>query len=356
VPTRQSFDVRNRIVALLLPLCLLFVGASVANAQRQPQPNPRQPPRRQTGPPPIVAVPERKFAPGSTATDLGCAGFIEYEPNPPVGVQVVGGEQEQEQRIYTEGDYLFVDGGAQQGLTAGQEFTVVRPRGRFTSKFTTKTGTLGVYTQEVGRLKVTEVKGGVSVALVTGACDPILLGDVLRPVRQTATDVGRLALNETPDSQLGRFTDPNGKQQGRIVLARDEREMLTRNHVVYIDLGREDNLKPGDRLTIFRPLGTGNITRLRNEEITSNTHDEFQSERFRGGAFSIKAQRAKNPNGTAYNDQRSVNTPEIKNHRPAVPRKVVGEMVILNVEGRTATAVITRVSQEVHTGDYVEVQ
>jgi len=46
----------------------------------------------------------------------------------------------------------------------------------------------------------------------------------------------------------------------------------------------------------------------------------------------------------------------VKRHRPPVPRKVVGEMVILGVQERTATAIITRVAQEVHTGDYVEIQ
>jgi hypothetical protein len=39
-----------------------------------------------------------------------------------------------------------------------------------------------------------------------------------------------------------------------------------------------------------------------------------------------------------------------------VPRKVVGEAVVLNVQSRTATVVITRVAQEIHTGDFVEVK
>jgi hypothetical protein len=358
VPTRQNIDVRTKIVAVLLPLCLLL-GVSAASAQRQPRRDPRQQPTRPAGPPPtLIAPPEKRLAPGSMATDLGCAGFIEHEPSAPVGIQVVGGEQEQEQRIFSEGDYIFVDGGVQQGLTAGQEFAVVRPRGRFTSKFTAKRGTLGVYTQEVGRLRLTEVRGQVSIAVVTGACETILLGDVLRPL-PTATTVattGLSALNERADTPFNRFSDPTGKQEGRIVLARDAREMLTRNHVVYIDLGREDNLKAGDRLNIFRPAGTGNITRLRDEEMTDNTHDGFESERFRGGKFSVKAQRAKDPNGTDFNDQHPVNTPEIKRRRPAVPRKVIGEMVVLSVEARTATAIITRVTQEVHTGDFVEVR
>jgi hypothetical protein len=39
-----------------------------------------------------------------------------------------------------------------------------------------------------------------------------------------------------------------------------------------------------------------------------------------------------------------------------MPRKVVGEMIVLTVQERTATAVITQVAQEIHTGDFVELQ
>jgi hypothetical protein len=46
----------------------------------------------------------------------------------------------------------------------------------------------------------------------------------------------------------------------------------------------------------------------------------------------------------------------VKKRRPDDLRKVVGEMVILNVQQRTATAIITRTAQEVHTGDHVELQ
>ena len=35
---------------------------------------------------------------------------------------------------------------------------------------------------------------------------------------------------------------------------------------------------------------------------------------------------------------------------------VVGEAVVLNVKERTATVVITRTAQEIHTGDWVEIQ
>jgi hypothetical protein len=39
-----------------------------------------------------------------------------------------------------------------------------------------------------------------------------------------------------------------------------------------------------------------------------------------------------------------------------MPRKIVGELVVIDVQMRTATAIITRVAGEVHTGDLVEIQ
>jgi hypothetical protein len=39
-----------------------------------------------------------------------------------------------------------------------------------------------------------------------------------------------------------------------------------------------------------------------------------------------------------------------------MPRKVVAEAMIINVQVRTATAIIVRAAQEVHTGDFVEIK
>jgi hypothetical protein len=141
-------------------------------------------------------------------------------------------------------------------------------------------------------------------------------------------------------------------------MARDQREALSRNHVVYIDLGAEDSVKAGDYLTIYRPVGTGNVTKVENEEIAVARNSGFASERYSGGKFSIQSQRTKdysNTEGVFFKNE-AVTTREIRRRRPPVPRKIVGEMVILSVQTRTATAIITRVAQEIHTGDFVEVQ
>lgn len=282
-------------------------------------------------------------------SDIHCAGFIEYAPSPNQ-LEIVGGEQEQEQRVYSEGDQVFINAGVQRGVQLGQEFVIVRPRGQFTSKLTKKKGWLGVYTQEVGRVRVTTVRDQVSVAVVSQSCETILLGDLLR-----AAPSGRAAQNLDGPHTINRFADSSRKQVGRIVLARDGRELLSKSQVVFIDLGAEDGIKTGDQLTIFRPAGAGNITRFRDEEVTPAASGGFESERFKGGKFSNKAPRVKRPNDTGVYGPVAT-TPDVKRHRPPVPRKIVGDLVVLDVQKRTATAVVSKVAQEIHTGDFVELQ
>jgi hypothetical protein len=130
--------------------------------------------------------------------------------------------------------------------------------------------------------------------------------------------------------------------------------MSSVNTVVYIDLGNEDNIKPGDVFTIVRNPRNARIVTRHEEEISRNASGGYESFRFKGGGFSMQSPRVKDQNGSSRSE--SVKTPEIKKNRPPVARKVVGELVVINVEQRSATAVITRVAQEVHTGDYVELQ
>jgi hypothetical protein len=341
----SHFLSRSLAALILLCVCALANTASAQTGGNQasaPAPQPT----------PTVILPQANGA-GAVAgrTDTYCAGFIQYAPAP-INPEIVGGEQEQEQRTYVEGDIVYINAGAQQGINVGQEFAIVRPRGQLTSPFTTKKGWLGVYMQELGQLRVTNVKDRVSVAVITNSCEAVLLGDLLRQVNN------RVAPLERSEVTLDRFADPTGKQRGRIVMSRDAREHLSKNHIVYIDLGAEDSVKAGDYLTIYRPVGGGNVTRVENEEIARSQSGGFESDRYRGGKFSSQSQRSKDYSNTPglFFKNEPVTTHEIKGYRPALPRKIVGEMVILHVQTRTATAIITRTAQEVHTGDFVELQ
>ncbi|MET0648194.1 MAG: hypothetical protein ABW208_16380 [Pyrinomonadaceae bacterium] len=344
----RSCDTLPASKMLLLLLLILFCAFAHASASGQtgggrtaPQ-RPQRPAERPT----LVAPGERGPAPVARASETACGGFIEQTPQAAVG-QIIGAEQEKERRLYSEGELLFIDAGAQSGVRVGQEFTVVRPRGQFRSKFSRKTGSLGVYTQEVGRLRVVRVRDRVSVAEVRVACDNLLLGDLLRPVQERPVPQARA------EAVFDRFAEPTGKQTGRLVLTRDGRDYVSRDDVVFIDLGAEDGVKVGDYLTVFRPAGHGTIVE-HGDETVANARRGFESEEFRSGGHSIQSQRVKDVGGSKYGE--TVKTPAIERARPAIPRKVVGELIVLRVEGRTATAVVTRVAQEIHPGDAVEVQ
>jgi hypothetical protein len=328
---------------VLLPVILFCAFASVpASAQSGGASAEQKRPQSST----VIYPEDRPAGPVARRSETACGGFIEQTPQAAAG-QLVGGEQEAERRLFGQGDLVFVDAGAQQGARVGQEFSVVRPRGQFRSKFSRKGGSLGVYTQEVGQLRIVRVRERVSVAEVLVACDNLLPGDLLRPAQSRVVPSSRAEVN------LDRFAEPTGKQTGRIVLARDGREMVSRDEVVFIDLGAEDNVKAGDYLTVFRPEGHGVLVK-HGDEIGANSRRGFESDELRGGGFSNQAQRVKDVDGPKSGP--TVKTPSLKRHRPSVPRKVVGELVVLHVEGRTATAVVTRVAQEIHTGDAVEIQ
>ena len=329
-----------RYLRASLFICLLAF-ASTANAQKP-------------APTPTVILPnleKPQYVAGKTS--LYCAGYIRYQRLPRMP-EIIGALEEQEQHTYADGDTVYLNAGAQQGIKEGQTFQIIRPRGDVKGVKKQKYGFVGTYIQDVGQLQVFKVQENISAAQITFSCDMILLGDLLAPIPERESPMQRTS------ESLDRFADPSGKQTGRLMMAKDSREMVTRNDVVYIDLGGEDQIKSGDYLTIYRPLGTGNITRVDNEENAPARVKGFQSERFGGGGFSNQASRAKDSTAFVNSEgryrYRPITSKGVKRHRPPMPRKIVGEMVVIDVQQRTATAIITRVVSEVHTGDWVEIQ
>lgn len=322
--------------ALLLSLALLSAFAFATNAQERERAQLVIPTTQQ----------EQRIA---DRTHLYCAGYIRHETLPHMP-EIVGALEEQEQRRYGDGEVVYINAGAQQGIKEGQTFQIIRPRGEVKGVHREKNGFLGTYIQEVGQLQVFKVRENTSAAQITFTCDEILFGDLLAPIPDRESPLQRA------DAVLDVFADPSGKHTGRLMMAKDNREMVTRNDIVYIDLGTEDQLKTGDYLTIYRPLGTGNITRMDEEEMAPNRETGFSSKSFSGGGMGSQANRAKDKRGEGRYLDKPTTSREVKQHRPVMPRKIVGEIVVIDVQLRTATAIITRVAGEVHTGDWVEIQ
>jgi hypothetical protein len=287
---------------------------------------------------------ETREVPVAVRNNLYCAGYISPS-KVDTKSEIVGAENEQEQFVYSQGNNVYISIGANKGVKVGDMFAVIRPRAKFKSEFSKK-GNLGIFVQEVGAVEVISVKNEVSVARVSTSCDNFLLGDLLQPIPQ------RISPTYSQRPALNVFADYSGKITGRIVLARDGQEMVGNEQIVYIDLGQEDNVKVGDYFTIFRPLGEGNLFISDEDEIAAACDRGYQSSEYKGGTYSNGATRKSGDEA----DGKTVRTEKAKENRPKGLRKVVGELVILNVKERTATAVIVRTVQEVHTGDMVELQ
>ncbi|MBS1798092.1 MAG: hypothetical protein JSS81_30020 [Acidobacteria bacterium] len=292
----------------------------------------------------VIVSEATKNLPVAGANNLYCAGYVQTG-SVDTSRKIVGAVNEQEQNVYSQGNFVYINVGANQNVQVGDMFAVIRPRGRVETRWSSKKD-LGFLVQEVGALEVVNVKGAVAAARVKTSCDNLLLGDLLQPIPARTSPM----YSQRPALDI--FGNPSGKAAGRIFMARDNLELLSRDQIVYIDLGAEDGAKPGDYLTVFRPLGKGGLFDKQQKESTSARDEGFQSDRFRGGKFSNQAARKSGDmaNGTV------VTTETAKQDRPSDMRKVVGEAMILTVQGKTATAVIVRTAQEIHTGDYVEMQ
>ncbi len=294
--------------------------------------------------PTLVVSQATRNLPVAGANNLYCAGYVQ-NAKVDTSRKIVGAENEQEQNIYSQGNNVYISLGENRNVQIGDMFSVIRPRGQVETRWTKKND-LGYYVQEVGALEVVKLKGAVAVAKITTSCDNFLIGDLIQPtpVRTSPMSMQRPSLDV--------FADPSGKAKGRIFMARDGQELLGREQIVYIDLGAEDGVSVGDYLTIYRPLGDGNLFQKVWKETLSARDESYQSDEYRGGKFSNQAGRKRLGDATG----RVETTEKAKSKRPDDLRKVVGEVIILNIREKTATAMIVRTAQEIHTGDWVELQ
>lgn len=290
----------------------------------------------------VVSAQDNKTWTVAERNNLYCAGYVQTSPISTEN-RLVGAVGEADGFNYSQANYVYLNSGANKGVQVGDMMSVVRPRGEVNTKWTKKND-LGFYVQEVGAVEVVRVKADHSVAKIKTSCDNFLLGDLVQPF------TARTSPMYADRPALDLFADPSGKAMGRLFMSRDLQEMVTRDQIVYIDLGAEDNVTAGQYLTIFRPLGKGNLMHGPNESVSARDYG-YHSLTYKGGKFSNQAARKSGDEA----DGRVVTTRRAKEGRPEI-RKIVGEMVILNVKERTATAVITRTAQEIHTGDWVEVQ
>jgi hypothetical protein len=282
----------------------------------------------------VVARQQNPEQPDTVAkrSDLYCTGYI-ADTSPRVDLQVIGAEKENLKVTFAQGDVVFLSRGRAAGIQPGAVYYIIRPVGEVNHPFTQKK--LGFLVRELGLLRVIEVADKTSTAEITVSCDTVEFGDLLKPFEEYS---GPAAGTPHP---LPRYGEGSGGPTGQIVMAPGYHEHLSANRVVYIDLGTKQDIHPGDTFTIFREIGRGEgITKTPVDRIVKDRDKGYSGDRYHGGEYSIQGTR--------------VPESQVMHDRPPLPRKVLGELVVIKVEKGTSVAMITRTNAEVWIGDRIE--
>ncbi len=266
-----------------------------------------------------------------------CAGYIGEAA--PEDLQIVGSEKEAYVREFSQGDLVYINRGRDANLQTGAEYQIVRNIGPVYD-LADRRRKLGTLVQELGVLRITEVRDTSATGEITLICTgTVNLGDVLIPYERRPIPTAR------PYRPLSVVGAPTGRATGQILAGQLGREQLARNDVVYINLGADNGLKVGDYLTVYRPLASDPITRFRDDNIGPPRNDGFSSDRF-----------GTRDNSSLGSSKKGYPQVAERTPRSELPRTLVGEIVIIRTEANTSVGVITRTTREAVVGDRVELQ
>ena len=188
-----------------------------------------------------------------TEADVYCYGYL-GDPNEPMPNRVASFEDVEamfqpgsvhQNAAAVEGALIYIDGGTSSGLVAGETYLAVLPGDLV---YHPRTGeVIGRHYDYRGQIRVLCADEAHARAIVTSSCKEIEVGTRLKPMPQLPIPIARV-----PD--LPAFCDyPTGRDNGFIVsAAKDQSQALGVGDLVQINIGRDDQLQPGDFLTVFR--------------------------------------------------------------------------------------------------------
>lgn len=269
--------------------------------------------------------------PTATYADLYCAGFISRQSLPDANY-IAGGLETPTTTKFERGDIVYLKG---TGYSAGAEYEIVRAL-RDVNEYEMYPGekkllkATGQPYEEVGRVKVIDTRSKTSIAQVEYSCDGINPGDTAIPFAE------KQVIPYHGPIRFDLFLPASATTSGRIVMAKDFDSQLGTGQKVYINVGSKQGVKIGD---FFRAV----------RSYESDLKDPVDTLSFRA-AIAEDTQK-KMPSFDPGMFEKS-NGPVI--HVRDLPRRAVGEMIIIGVTDTTATGMIVFSNEDIHAGDGVE--
>ena len=290
---------RPRIVVLSLSV---FLGAAASSAQNVT--------------PAAPAIPQIDFS------TVNCSGFV-ADQRVPDEIRLVSGEQSNYKITFARGDYVHINRGQDKGVRVGDRFSVVRPDKDPTDvpwfKWQEKLlKAMGTPYLDAGQVRVVDVQPKVSVAQVIFSCGYMQRGDILQPYQD------RPAPPYKEPAAFDHFAPVSGKPVAMVVAGKDYGQIYGKLSAVYVNLGTNQGVKVGDYLRIFRYQGS-----------MAETVPQTKGYQYFMYGFGSAPMRYE------WND---------------LPREILGEGIVINVNRNSSTMIITFNSIEVYAGDYIEIE
>ncbi len=266
-----------------------------------------------------------------TYADIYCAGFINKQTLPDANF-IAGGLQTPTTTKFVRGDIVYLQG---SGYTVGAQYEVIRAL-RDLNEYEMFPGqkkvlkATGQPYMEVGRVRVLDTRSKTAVAQVEYSCDPVNPGDTLLPFAEKQMVPFHAPL------RFDRFLPTGSKVSGRIVMGKDFDSELGTGQKVYFNVGSNQGVKVGDYFRAVR-----NYEADLRDPVDSLSFKAAVSEDTQKKEPSIDPNRFTRGNGPII-------------HVRDLPRRAVGEIVVIGVTPTTATGMIVFAMEDVHAGDGVE--
>jgi len=278
-----------------------------------------------------VATSAQVAASAPTQKDLYCTGTITNE-SVPRDTYVITGEGSNYKITFDEGDYVYVNKGAAQGVKVGDEFSVIRPAEDPTEIEWSKwqfaiIRKMGTWWEDQGRVRVVVAQPNTSIAQVENSCNYVQRGDVLLPFKE------RPAPPLKAETNFDRFAPFSGKATAMVMIGKAFQVELGTDDVFFVNLGSEQGVRVGDYFRIFRYTGT-------QHELAYQTY-----------RYAFDADRLSKV-GKLY----GFGTVPAKYTWDNTPREVIGEGIVLRTGSNSATVLATYTLREFYVGDYVELE
>ncbi len=266
-----------------------------------------------------------------TAADIYCAGFLTKDRVPDANY-VNGGLQTPTSTKFEIGELVYLSG---TGYQAGQLYSVVREV-RDVNEYEIYPGQKKVLSAagrpygDIGRVRVIDTRSHSAIAQVEFSCDPINPGDVVLPFTE------KQPVSFHVPGHFDRFAPANSKLSGRIVLGKDFDSELGTGMKLYMNIGGNQGVKVGDYFRVVR-------------SYTATLRDPVDS-------LSFKAQTSEDTQmrPPTFEADRFTKTKGPNIHVGDLPRRAVGEVVVLNVTPTASSAMVVFALEDVYAGDTVE--